>query len=370
MSASPERPAAAEESGDPAPSIERSPRDVLRATARRSRLALVGLIVSGLLVLLFGLTIGPMNLSPADVFEAIRLRLTGAAATDVRGTTAAVVILDIRLPRMMAAAIVGAALSTSGAAFQAVFANPLVSPGILGVLAGAAFGAALAILNDLAWPIVQASSFVFGIGASGFALLLARGVAGNGVLALVLGGIVSGALFTALVSLVKMVADPTSQLPAIVFWLMGSLSHVTVGSLAIAAPFMLAAILALSMYGRSLDLLAMGDEEAASLGLRVKRLRIVAILLATLAGSLSVSLAGIVGWVGLIVPHVARGLFGSMNRRVLPASAALGAVFLMVVDTTCRSLLSAEIPLGIATALIGIPFLAVLMRWGVGRGWH
>ncbi len=341
--------------------------DGFHRSRRRVWLSASTLCTAGVLTLMVGLTIGPMHFSLADLLRVIWMRLTGEQP-DQRLTTAAIVLIDIRLPRMLAAAIIGAALSSSGAAFQAVFANPLISPGILGVLAGSSFGAALGILYDFSWPAIQIMAFVAGLSAAGLALVLSRGVPGRSVLAMVLGGVISTALFTALLSLVKMVADPTSQLPAIVFWLMGSLSHVDLSSLSLAAPVMGAAIVGLSLLGGSLDVLTMGDEEAAALGLPVKSVRMTTVALATLAGSLSVSLAGVVGWVGLVVPHIVRGLFGSMNRWVLPASALVGAIFLMVVDTVCRSLLSTEIPLGIVTSLIGAPFLAALLRRGA-KGW-
>jgi len=217
--------------------------------------------------------------------------------------------------------------------------------------------------------MIQGLAFVFGSCAAAFAVGLSQGQAGDRVLMLVLGGIVSSALFTALVSVVKTVADPYNQLPTIVFWLMGSLANVKGPALLLGAPPMMVAVIGLVLLGRALDVLAMGEDEARSLGMPVAPARLLVIGLATMAGALSVALAGVVGWVGLIVPHAVRRLVGPCNRRVMPASAVLGAAFLIGVDTASRTLFTSEIPLGLATALIGVPFLAMLVRRG-RRGWQ
>lgn len=312
--------------------------------------------------LAWGLLSGPLEIGLAEAWQVAALKLAGGLPSDGRMSLVAVVLFDVRLPRILAAALVGAALSTSGATFQSVLANPLVSPGVLGVLAGASCGAAAGILWGGSWAMVQSLAFAGGLIAVGLGLALAQGASGDRVLALVLGGIVSSALFTAVLSLLKTVADPYAQLPAIVFWLMGSLANVKGAALSLSAAPLLGAILGMVLLGRSLDVLSMGDEEARALGLPAGRLRLLAIALATLAGALSVALAGVVGWVGLIIPHLARLLLGPSNRLVMPASAVLGAAFLVAVDTGARSLFASELPLGIATALMGVPFMAMLMR--------
>lgn len=319
--------------------------------------------------ILLALSVGPVHVGLGEIIRAAGHRLLGGGVIDAPSTTAQVVLFEIRLPRVLAAALVGAALSSSGAAFQAVFANPLVSPGILGVLAGASFGAALGILLSGDGTTVQALAFAFGLGATLLSLGLARGNAGDRILALVLGGIVSSALFTALVSLLKSVADPYSQLPAIVFWLMGSLANVKNPGLLVGGPPILAAVAGLTLLGRALDILAMGEEEARALGLPVATVRALVIALATMAAALSVALAGIIGWVGLIIPHGVRLLAGPSNRHVMPMAALFGAAFLIGVDTLSRSLLASEIPVGISTALVGLPCLAVLLRRG-RPGWR
>jgi iron complex transport system permease protein len=273
------------------------------------------------------------------------------------------IILQIRLPRVLLAILIGASLAVSGAAFQAMFVNPLVSPGILGVLAGAAFGAALGMLISEQWYVVQILAFIFGFVAVGVAVLIGGMVSNSrSTIMLVLGGVISGSLFTALLSVIKYVADPYSTLPAIVYWLMGSLTMADLsGVLLVSIPILLsiAGIIALSKY---FDLLSLGDEEAKALGVNVPLIRFAAILLATLASSLSVVMAGMIGWVGLIIPHIIRMAFGPSHRLLIPLSAVVGAIFLLLADTISRLALSVEIPIGILTSLIGIPVFIIVLK--------
>ncbi|QIR75725.1 iron ABC transporter permease [Sulfurospirillum diekertiae] len=274
------------------------------------------------------------------------------------------IVFDIRLPRILAVVLVGAALSVSGGAFQAMFVNPLVSPGILGVLAGASFGAALGIMISNSWLGVQLFSFVFGFVAVLVALGVAKiyGRSGSQTILLVLGGVISSSLFSALLSTVKYVADPYNKLPTIVYWLMGSFSAVDMKTLSsVAMPLILSTIV-LSLMGKYLNVLSLGDDDAKALGIRVTWVRNSAILLATLLSTLTVVVAGMIGWVGLIIPHIARFLVGADNRILLPMCALLGATFLVVVDTLCRTSMSVEIPIGIATSLIGIPIFVFALK--------
>lgn len=327
-----------------------------------------------LAAMLAALTLGRYPVSATDV---MRLAAAAAGWIDLPAQDYQQLqhlVVQIRLPRVLAAALVGAALSTSGAAYQAVFRNPLVSPGLLGVLGGAAFGSALGIVLGWRWAGIQVLAFACGVAAVGVALAVAgwfgRGSDGGsaGVVMLVLGGILSSALFSSLLAMVKYVADPYNQLPAIVYWLMGSLAVADLGQvLRLAGPLALGS-LGLCLLGRWLDALAMGDDEAQALGVPVRRLRRVVIALATMVSALTVSLAGMIGWVGLIVPHIARLAVGPGNARLLPAAAALGAVFLLAADALSRTLATSEVPIGIVTELIGIPaFLLVLGR--ARRGW-
>jgi iron complex transport system permease protein len=278
------------------------------------------------------------------------------------------IIVQIRLPRVLTAVLVGAALATSGGAYQAVFRNPLVSPELMGVLAGSAFGAAIAIVASGNWVVVQVAAFLMGIAAVAVAIGIAQLAGGTSIIMLVLGGVISGTLFTALLSIVKFVADPGNKLPAIEYWLMGNLSLADISVIGWVVIPMALGIIVLTSLGRALDALSMGDDEARSLGVPVTVVRYSVIAVATLISAATVSLAGMVGWVGLIIPHVARLAIGPGNTRLLPTSACLGAVFLLATDSVSRTLYNVEIPIGILTALFGVPvFLLVVRR--ARKGW-
>lgn len=273
------------------------------------------------------------------------------------------IILQIRLPRVLLAILIGASLAVSGAAFQAMFVNPLVSPGILGVLAGASFGAALGMLLSEQWYVVQALAFLFGFVAVGVAVLIGGMVSNSrSTIMLVLGGVISGSLFTALLSVIKYVADPYSTLPAIVYWLMGSLTMGDLHGVLLVSIPMILSILGMIALSKYFDLLSLGDEEAKALGVNVPLIRFLAILLATLASSLSVVMAGMIGWVGLIIPHIIRMAVGPSHRLLIPLSAIVGAIFLLLADTISRLALSVEIPIGILTSLIGIPVFIIVLK--------
>lgn len=308
---------------------------------------------------------------PLPAWETLRFLAATAGVVDMEPERYALLynlIVEIRLPRVLAAILVGASLSVSGASYQALFRNPLVSPGLLGVLAGASAGAALGIILGGNWLLVQTSAFLTGLAAVGIGVGIAHLFGGGSLVMLILGGILSGALFTSLLSVVKYLADPYNQLPAIVYWLMGSLGQVNLEDMGWAAVPMSAGILVLCLLGRALDALAMGDDEAQALGVPVRAVRLVTIGAATLVSALTVSIAGMIGWIGLIVPHIARLLVGPGNARLLPAAAALGAAFLLGADTLARNLFTTELPIGIVTELLGIPvFLLVLSR--VRKGW-
>lgn len=273
------------------------------------------------------------------------------------------VIFEIRLPRVVCAILIGASLSISGASFQAMFVNPLVSPGILGVLSGASFGAALGMVLGWNWFLINLSTFIFGVLAVLFALFISYIYSSSrNMIILVLGGIISSALFSALLSILKYSADPYDALPAITYWLMGSLSFSTsdtVWKLSIPLFLGIAFLIFLSKY---LNALSLGDEEAKALGVDTKKLKIIVILVATFISALSVILAGIIGWIGLIIPHIARLLFGADNKIVLQMSALLGAIFLLLVDNLSRVIFTYEIPIGIVTAIMGIPIFILVLK--------
>ncbi|MBE2898600.1 iron ABC transporter permease [Pasteurellaceae bacterium 20609_3] len=284
-----------------------------------------------------------------------------AAIFSADHSVAKVVLLDIRFPRIAAAVLIGAALSVSGAAYQAMLVNPLVSPSILGVLSGAGFGAALGMILGVGIVPMQMLTFVMGIAAVMIAFMLSLISRAQPLLMLILGGVISSAIFGALLSVLKYFADPYDTLPNIVYFLMGSLSFATKSAVLAVGGVMLVCVLLLVLLGKQLNALSLGEDEAKSLGINTQRLKITVVILATLASSLSVVLGGIIGWIGLIAPHICRFLFGADNRFVLAASAIVGAIFLLVCDTLSRQLYSYEIPIGIITSLFGIPiFIAVL----------
>jgi len=307
----------------------------------------------------WSLTVGRYPVGAADVFRALAAALTQAGGI---GDNAQAVILDVRAPRVAAALVVGAALSGAGAAFQALFRNPLVSPDILGVSSGCALGAGAAVLLALPLAGVQAFAFAGGLAAVGLVVAIAARVGERDpLLTLILAGVVVGSLFGAGIALVKFVADPYNQLPAITFWLLGSFSGVSPADLGVALVPLALGIVPLWLLRSRVDLLALSEDEAASLGANVRGLRAAVIVFGTLATAAAVAIAGTIGWVGLLVPHAARMLAGAPFARVFPLSLVLGAGFMVAVDTACRSAFAVEIPPGVATAFVGAPvFIALL----------
>lgn len=277
------------------------------------------------------------------------------------------VIMQIRLPRILMALLIGGGLSIAGAAFQGMFGNPLVSADILGVAAGAGFGASLGILLFGHNFTAQMMALVFGLLAMGFTYLISGVGKSVPIFMLVLGGVVSSALFQALISLIKFVADPEEKLPAITYWLMGSLGTASYKDLWLSGPFIIVGIIILVLVRWRINLLTLPEEEAQSLGISVTKLKWVIIVSATLITAAAVSVAGIVGWIGLIIPHIARMLVGNNNQFVLPVSVTLGGSYLLLVDNLARSITATEIPLSILTAIIGAPFFAYLLRKTGGK---
>jgi iron complex transport system permease protein len=320
-----------------------------------------------LAALLLAFAVGRYPVSLAELWTVLLSRLTGQAS----GLPPAVdsVVLQIRGPRVLAAVAVGAALSVAGAAYQGLFRNPLVSPDILGASAGAALGAVLGIFFSLGLIGIQVAAFaggllavaaVYGLGST------LRG--GDPILGLLLTGIVIGSLLGAGIGLMKYLADPYNQLPAMTFWLLGSLSAAGTADLApLLAPVGLGTVVLLALRWQ-MNVMSLPDEEARALGVPTARLRLAIVAAATLVTAASVAAAGIVGWVGLVVPHLARFLVGPSFPRLLPATALLGGGFLLIIDTLARTLAPVEVPLGILTAVIGTPFFIVLLR-RTRRGW-
>jgi iron complex transport system permease protein len=309
------------------------------------------------LAVLGALSVGRFPIAPGDLPAILLGRAEGPAA---------LVFWNIRAPRVLAAILVGASLAAAGAAFQGMFRNPLASPDLLGVSAGASLGAVLGIFLGLPVAAVQGLAFAGGLAAVAAVAGLAaavrgRGYGGDPMLVLILAGIALGALMGAGISLLKILADPYNQLPAITFWLLGTLSATTTGDLqAAAAPALAGMVLLVALRWR-LNLLTLGEDEARALGVNTTALRAAAIAGATLATAAVTALAGAVGWIGLVVPHMARLLGGPDLRRLIPLSMLLGAAFLLGVDTLARSAGRVEVPLGILTAVLGTPFFLWLL---------
>lgn len=274
------------------------------------------------------------------------------------------VLLNIRLPRIIAAIAVGGSLSIAGASYQGMFRNPMVSPDILGVTSGAGLGAAAAILFSLPVAGIQLLSFAGGISAVIFAVSITRsiGKSHDVILVLVLSGMVISSLCGALLSMIKYMADPDDKLPAITYWLMGSLSAITMEDLHIVLPVIAMGVIPLVLISWQLNVLSFGEDEARSLGINATWLRALVIICASLVTASIVSISGIIGWVGLIVPHITRMITGPDHRILVPASFLYGGIFLLLVDNLARSISSVEIPIGILTAVIGTPFFLFFLK--------
>lgn len=275
------------------------------------------------------------------------------------------VLFNVRLPRVLMAALIGAGLAAAGAAYQGIFKNPMVSPDVLGASSGAGFGAALGLFLSFSYQGVSFLAFVLGLAAVGAVCLISSRVKYNQTLGLVLAGMMISSLFTAAVSFLKLVADPNNTLPVITYWLMGSLASIRPKDLAFAAPWIIGGIIPIYLLRWKINVLTLGEEEARCIGVNTSAVRLAVVLCATLITSAAVSVSGLIGWVGLVIPHFARMLVGSDYRKMLPASLLLGASFLLVVDNFARLLATSEIPIGILTAFVGAPFfLWLILREG------
>jgi iron complex transport system permease protein len=334
----------------------------------RRKLTAAGLVAAPFLLIFISLFIG-------------RYPLTVGEVTGVLGAKAGIpspsplpihvnVVWDIRLPRAILGALVGGSLAVSGAAFQGLFRNPLVSSGILGVSAGAGFGASLAIIlfgSDTFY--VYAFAFCFGALAVVLSYIIGTHYTSTPTIMLVLGGVVVSSIFSSLVSLLKYIADPYEQLPSIVFWLMGSMASARFRDIAISAVPMGVGMAGLVAMRWRINILSMDDKEARALGVNIAFVKGLAILFATLATAGAVCVSGVIGWVGLVVPHIGRMLVGNDNTVLVPVSLSIGAGYLVIVDNVARTLTGSEIPLGILTSIIGAPFFVYLLKKTKGRGW-
>jgi iron complex transport system permease protein len=312
--------------------------------------------------------VGRFPLAPGELAALAANKLFGAGYA--LAPNVETVVLQVRGPRILAALLVGAALAAAGTAYQGMFRNPLVSPDILGVSAGAALGAVLGIFLSQDALTIQVGAFAGGLLAVGLVYAVGAQVRGHDpVLSLILAGIVIGTLLGAFIALIKYLADPYNQLPAITYWLLGSLAAVSPRDLALAAPFALAGLVPLYLLRWRMNLLSLPDDEARALGVPVARLRLAVVCAATLVTAAAVAISGIIGWVGLLIPHAARMLVGPEFSRLLPLAMLLGAAFLLAVDTLARTLAPIEVPPGVLTALIGTPFFLWLFA-SARRAWQ
>lgn len=323
--------------------------------------ALVAILVVGAYI---SIHVGTLKIPMSAVFYNFDAAKTGLSPEQAESFRT--IVEQIRFPRVLAALLCGLALSMSGAAFQSMFRNPLVSPDLLGVLAGAAFGASLGMILGNSFLGAQVGAFIFGILAVALAAVLARLFPGNRLVMLIMGGVISTSLFTSLLSVIKYVADSQNKLPAIVYWLMGGFSSVTSDSLKICAPIIVVGSIVVLCMSGYLNLLSLGDEEAQALGVNSPLVRAIIITMTTAICATTVALGGMIGWVGLMIPHIARMIVGPDNRRVLPVAALVGAIYLILVDDMCRCAFGSEIPIGIVTSLLGVPFF-IFVTWRTGR---
>ena len=329
-------------------------------TGHRRKLVILGVLSAGLVgTILAALVLGNYEISTADVFKTLFRHLTFSEDSVKRLDS--IVVWNVRLPRILLAALVGMTLAVAGGVFQGCFRNPLVDTYILGVSSGAAFGAALAIVLPGFLMSLQVSAFVFGAMAVAGAYFAARTRRETSVLMLVLAGVIIGSVFDALVAMLQYFSR-TSALREIVFWLMGGFYYASWQDIALVAPVTLISVLLLWSQGWKLNILSVGDTEARALGIHTEWLKAGLIAVATFATAVSVSTVGIIAWVGLMMPHAARMLLGPDHRYMLPGAALLGAIYMVICDTLARTLISAEIPVGILTSIVGAPYLLYLLR--------
>ena len=326
---------------------------------RRANVILVALAVVLVALAILSFLVGRYPISPDKVVGMLANQVVPFDAfwTAQEQT----IFFNVRLPRVVLAILVGCCLASAGAAYQGTFQNPLVSPDILGASQGAALGAAIAILIGFASFGVSAFAFVFAIVTVMIVMVVAQAARGNQVLTVVLAGVMVSSLASAGVSFAKLVADPADQLPAITYWLMGSLTSAKPTDIQMVVAPMALGLVTLFVLRWRINILTMGDEEASTMGVNTKRLRLVIIVAATLITAASVAVTGMIGWVGLVIPHLSRMLIGSDYRKLMPASMLMGAAFLLLVDDVSRLVTTSEIPIGILTAFIGAPFFLYLI---------
>ena len=337
---------------------------------KQCRLTRYGVIMIGLVAALAVILIGSIVLGryPIGIRELCGILLSKIVDIEPFWTkTQEALLLNHRLPRIVLACLVGCSLSAAGASYQGVFQNPMAAPDILGASSGAAFGAALAILLGMGNSMIVTFAFLFSLITVGIVIFVGQRARGKRSLGLILSGIMIGSLVSSGTSYIKLVADPQDQLPAITYWLMGSLNGAKPQEVLFVLIPMGLGLTMLFLLRWRINVLTLGDEEARTIGINAGRLRLLVILCATLITAAAVSVSGVIGWVGLVIPHLCRRLVGNNYKHLLPASMVSGAIFLLLVDNVSRNLMATEIPIGILTSLIGAPFFIFLMSRGDER---
>lgn len=333
--------------------------DGRRAAARREWAVLAALLALLVALAVLSIGLGRVSIAPDRVIAILLSKI--APVTQDWSNADELIVMNVRLPRICAAMLVGAALAAAGAGYQNLFRNPIVSPDILGVSAGAGFGASLAVMLNIGAFGIQASAFVAGLIAVTLCFAIGQAINRHSLIVLVLVGVVIAAFFQAMISVLKIVADPVDVLPVITFWLLGGLNKITPSDLPASAAMIGASLVLLYALRWQVNVMSLGEEEARNLGVNVGLTRIMLVLTATLMTAAAVSISGVVGWVGLVVPHMARMLVGPSFDRMLPVAIVSGALFVLLVDNFARAASSMELPLGIVTSVIGAPLFIVLL---------
>jgi len=325
----------------------------------KSSLWILIIAVVLVVVMLAAMGIGRYSISIGQILNTL---LPEGLAMEEVDPNVRTVIYTIRLPRVLLAVLAGAGLAVSGTAFQSLFSNPLATPDTLGVATGASFGATFGIMMGMGTIGIQSCAFVAGLACVALVYFISRVKGESSMIMIILAGMVISSLFEAMVSLIKYAADPQDQLPQITFWLMGSLAGIGFDDLMLGSPFILVGIVVIFLMRWKMNTLSLHEDEAKSLGVNVKVVRFVIIVAAALITASVVSLCGKIGWVGLLIPHISRMVFGNNNKSVVPVSIGLGAIFMVIIDTIARSAIASELPISILTAVIGAPFFIILLR--------
>lgn len=332
---------------------------ILDSTERKNRIIIAAFIVVLIILMIVSLFLGRMDISLKELCGIITSEFYPIEQFWTAQQES--IILYTRIPRVLLACLVGACLSSAGATYQGIFQNPMAAPDILGASAGAAFGASIAIVNDASGEVIMLSAFFFSILTVMIVYFTSRFASGSQILGLVLAGVMISSLFSAGTSFIKLIADTDTQLPAITYWLMGSLNGTRMEDVQFAIIPMLIGLIPLIIIRWRINILTVGDAEALTMGVNVRQIRLVAIIASTLITAASVSVSGMIGWIGLVIPHLSRKMVGNDYKYLMIVSMLFGAVFLLIVDDISRSLLSTELPLGILNAFIGAPFFIYLL---------